>query len=113
MQLSRTSDLVALIAGLVAVVGTFIWATADAAGQPLLVLGALLTVSGLWSLLGAGGASSWVTAAFGALLFLSPWAFGFTGDLASAWTAWITGGVTVIVGLWTALQTRSGTPAHV
>jgi len=79
----------------------------------LFLLGALLTVSGLWSLLGAGGASSWVTAAFGALLFVSPWAFGFTGDVAAAWTAWITGGVTVIVGLWTALQTRSGTPAHV
>jgi len=31
MQLSRTSDLVALVAGLVAVVSTFIWATAEAA----------------------------------------------------------------------------------
>ena len=114
MQASRTSDIVALVAGLVAVVATFVWASgADAAAQPLLILGALLVVSALWSLLGAGGASSWVTAAFGALLFVSPWAFGFTGDLAAAWTAWITGAVTVIVGLWAALQTKSGTPARV
>lgn len=114
MQLSRTSDLVALVAGLVAVAATFIWAAgADAAAQPLLVLGALLVVSSLWSLLGAGGAGSWVTAAFGALLLVSPWAFGFADDVAAAWTAWITGGVTVIVGLWTAVQTRSDTPAHV
>jgi len=114
MEVSRMSDLIALVAGLVAVVATFTWAAgADAAAQPLLVLGALLVVSALWSLVGAGGASSWVTAAFGALLLVSPWAFGFDGDVAAAWTAWITGGVTVIVGLWTALQTRSGTPAHV
>ncbi|MEV4458985.1 SPW repeat domain-containing protein [Microbispora sp. NPDC004025] len=110
MDLTRSlSDIVALVAGLVAVLAPFFWADAQAAAQPLLILGALLVVSALWSILGAGGASSWVTAAFGALLFVSPWAFGFDGDTASAWTAWITGAVTVVVGLLTVLQVRGRT----
>ncbi|GAA3682038.1 hypothetical protein GCM10022224_052950 [Nonomuraea antimicrobica] len=114
MDLNKSlSDVIALIAGVVAVVAPFIWASGStAAGQPLLVVGALLVVSSLWALLGAGGASSWVTAALGALLFVAPWAFGFDGTAAAAWTAWIAGAATVIVGLWTAIQTRSGTPAR-
>ncbi|MBP2703042.1 SPW repeat protein [Microbispora sp. RL4-1S] len=108
MDLTRSlSDVIALIAGLVSVLATFFWAgDVTAANTPLLLLGALLVVSALWAILGAGGASSWVTAAFGALLFVSPWAFGFDGDAAAAWTAWIAGGVTVVVGLLTALQVR-------
>ncbi|MEO3810244.1 SPW repeat protein [Sphaerisporangium sp. B11E5] len=115
MDLTKSlADVVAFVAGLVAVLAAFFWAgDAGEATQPLLVLGTLLLVSGLWGLLGAGGASSWVTAAFGALLVVSPWAFGFDGTAAAAWTAWLTGAVTVIVGLWTALQTRAGTPTRV
>ncbi|GII64006.1 hypothetical protein Skr01_40910 [Sphaerisporangium krabiense] len=116
MDLSKSwADVVAFLAGAAAVLAPFLWADGTrAAAQPLLLVGGLLLISALWSLLGAGGASSWVTAAFGALLFLSPFAFGFDGDGAAAWTAWIAGGVTVIVGLWTALQTRVGTraPTH-
>ncbi|WP_214414483.1 SPW repeat protein [Sphaerisporangium fuscum] len=110
MDLTKSwADVVAFLAGAAAVLAPFFWAGGShAAAQPLLVLGALLLVSALWTLLGAGGAASWVTAAFGALLLVSPWAFGFDGDGAAAWTAWIAGAVTVIVGLWTALQTRSG-----
>jgi hypothetical protein len=110
MDLTKSwAYVVAFLAGAAAVLAPFIWASGtSAAAQPLLLLGALLLVSALWSLLGAGGASSWVTTAFGALLFLSPWAYGFDGAGAAAWTAWIAGAVTVIVGLWTALQTRSG-----
>ncbi|HYG88357.1 MAG TPA: SPW repeat protein [Azospirillum sp.] len=29
----------------------------------------------------------------GAILFLAPWLFGFSGDAPAAWTAWITGAV--------------------
>ncbi|MFC7386012.1 SPW repeat domain-containing protein [Sphaerisporangium rhizosphaerae] len=108
MDLSRAwPDLVAFLAGAAAVLAPFFWAGgASNAAQPLLVLGALLLVSALWALLGAGGASSWVTAAFGALLVVSPWAFGFDGSAAAAWTAWIAGAATVIVTLWTASQIR-------
>ncbi|MEW9530208.1 SPW repeat protein [Microbispora sp. NPDC049125] len=113
MDLSRSlSDIVALVAGLVAVLAPFFWVDAKTATQPLLILGALLLISGLWAVLGAGGASSWVTAAFGALLFVSPWAFGFDGDQAAAWTAWITGAVTVIAALLTVLQVRGRTTVN-
>ncbi|GAA4558922.1 SPW repeat protein [Planotetraspora kaengkrachanensis] len=114
MDLTRSlSDVVALLAGLVAALAPFFWADdAAAAGQPLLILGTLLIVSALWAILGAGGASSWVTAAFGGLLFVSPWAFGFDGQSASAWTAWLAGAVTVVVGLLTSLQARSGATAR-
>ncbi|WP_204056756.1 SPW repeat protein [Microbispora corallina] len=114
MDLTRSlSDVVALIAGLVSVLAPFFWASdVNAANQPLLLLGALLVVSALWAILGAGGASSWVTAAFGALLFVSPWAFGFDGHASAAWTAWIAGAVTVVVGLLTTLQVRGRTPVN-
>ncbi|MFC6082442.1 SPW repeat protein [Sphaerisporangium aureirubrum] len=115
MDLSKSlADVVAFVAGLVAVLAVFVWAgDVDGATLPLLVLGVLLLVSGLWGLLGAGGASAWVTAAFGALLVVSPWAYGFDGTASAAWTAWLAGAVTVIVGLWTALQNRVTSPTHV
>ncbi|ADG89336.1 hypothetical protein TBS_33720 [Thermobispora bispora] len=114
MGLPRSlSDIVALLAGLASVLAPFIWASdAAAATQPLLLLGALLVVSALWSLVGSGGASSWVTAAFAALLFVSPWAFGFDGDAAAAWTAWAAGAIALIVGFVTSLQARTPASAH-
>ncbi|MCT9930827.1 SPW repeat protein [Planotetraspora sp. A-T 1434] len=114
MDLTRSlSDVVALLAGLVAVLAPFFWAgDVNAANLPLLILGALLVVSALWAILGAGGAGSWVTAAFGALLFVSPWAFNFDGHSSAAWTAWIAGAVTVVVGLLTTLQARTAAPTR-
>ncbi|WP_283132938.1 SPW repeat domain-containing protein [Rhizohabitans arisaemae] len=105
-------DLVATVAGLATLLAPLIWAS-GAAGvkQPLIVLGALLAVSGLYGLLGAAGAASWASTAFAVLIFLSPWAFEFTSSASAAWTAWIAGGVAAIVGLWAVLQTRS-TPAN-
>ncbi|ACY97748.1 MULTISPECIES: SPW repeat domain-containing protein [Thermomonospora] len=99
-------DAVAFVAGLAAVLAPELWAD-DAGKQPLMVLGALLALAGLYALLGAAGPSAWTTTAFAVLIFISPWAFGFTGEAAAAWTAWIAGGVAAIVGLWTATQTTS------
>lgn len=99
-------DVVAFVAGLAAVLAPELWA--DGVGQqPLMVLGALLALAGLFPLLGSAGPSAWTRTAFAVLLFGSPWAFGFTGEGAAAWTAWIAGGVAAIVGLWTATQTAS------
>ncbi|SEG64460.1 SPW repeat-containing protein [Thermomonospora echinospora] len=97
-------DAVAFVAGLAVVLAPELWA--DGAGrQPLMVLGALLALAGLYALLGAAGPSAWTSTAFAVLVFVSPWAFGFTGEGAAAWTAWIAGGAAAIVGLWTATQT--------
>src|SRR5512139_3812637 len=93
-------DAVAFVAGLAALLAPDLWA--DGAGrEPLMVLGALLAVAGLYALRGAAGPTAWTRTAFAVLLFISPWAFGFTGADAAAWTAWIAGGVAAIVGIWT------------
>ncbi|MBA9006218.1 MULTISPECIES: SPW repeat protein [Thermomonospora] len=96
-------DAVAFVAGLAAALAPELWAD-DAGRQPLMVLGALLALAGLYALLGAAGPSAWTTTAFAVLVFVSPWAFGFTGEGAAAWTAWLAGGAATAVGLWTAAQ---------
>lgn len=96
-------DAVALVAGLAAALAPELWA--DGAGRPsLTVLGTLLALAGLYALLGAAGPSAWTTTAFAALVFVSPWAFDFTGESAAAWTAWLAGGAAAAAGLWTAAQ---------
>jgi len=98
-------DGVAFLAGLVALLAPELWAD-NAGQQPLMVLGALLALAGLYNLLGATGPSAWTATAFATLLFVSPWAFNFTSEHAAAWTAWIGGGLAAIVGLWGATQAR-------
>jgi hypothetical protein len=101
---------VAFLAGLAALLAPDLWAD-DAGKQPLMVLGALLALAGLYALLSAAGPSSWTATAFAALIFVSPWAFAFTGSHAAAWTAWIAGGVATIVGVWSATQVQSASTA--
>ena len=38
------------------------------------------------------------TGGIGVLLVLTPWLFGFTGNLAAAWTAWVAGVVIAVTG---------------
>ncbi len=103
-------DGVAFVAGLVALLAPGLWAD-DAGKQPLMVLGALLALAGLYALLSAAGPTTWTATAFAVLIFVSPWAFGFSGQHAGAWTAWIAGGVAAIVGVWGATQVRSASTA--
>ncbi|MFC4914066.1 SPW repeat protein [Actinomadura gamaensis] len=99
-------DAVAFAAGLAALVAPDLWT--DGYGRlPLMVLGALLLVAGLFPLLGTPGATAWTTTAFALLIFISPWAWQYDGRHAAAWTAWIAGGVATIVGLWVAYRTRA------
>ena len=42
----------------------------------------------------------WVNVVLGGWLFLSPWIFGFTGNAGAAWSAWIIGGVVLILAVW-------------
>ena len=91
---------VAFLAGLAALLAPDLWA--DGAGRaPLMVLGVLLLLAGLYGLLGAAGPGAWTVTAFAALLFTAPWAWQFTGHDGAAWTAWIAGGAAVIVALYT------------
>jgi SPW repeat-containing protein len=99
-------DGVAFVAGLVALLAPGLWAD-NAGREPLMVLGALLALAGLYALLAATGPVAWTTTAFAVLIFVSPWAFGFSGSAAAAWTAWIAGGIAAIVGVWDATQAKS------
>jgi len=110
MERFAWQDGVAFLAGLAALLAPELWAD-DAGKQPLMVLGTLLAIAGLYALLGAAGPTAWTTTAFALLIFVAPWAFGFSGEDAAAWTAWIAGGVATIVGVWGATQTRGGREA--
>ncbi|MEV5575374.1 SPW repeat protein [Spirillospora sp. NPDC052269] len=99
-------DAVVFVAGLVALVAPSLWADGDGR-LPMMVLGAVLLVAGLFPLLGGTGPTTWAATAFALLLFVSPWAWEFDRQHSAAWTAWIAGGVATIVGLWAAYRTRT------
>ncbi len=84
---------VALAAGIV--VGlSWVWHGLFGLGMVVLFLLGLATVlTAVLSLTRPGMLSSEaVLIGIGVLLVLTPWLFGFTGNLAAAWTAWVAGG---------------------
>jgi len=98
---TRWQDWVAVAAGLYAVLSP-IWTTSDGKTTgTAVVLGALIIIAGLVNLATPRQvAVEWIEAVLGALLFISPWALSYTHMYGMAWTAWIVGAVTVIVGIW-------------
>ena len=46
----------------------------------------------------------WINLICGALLFVSPWALGFAGNVMAAWTAWVGGVVIAIMGIAALVQ---------
>jgi uncharacterized membrane protein HdeD (DUF308 family) len=53
---------------------------------------------------GERNVQDWINLICGVLLFLSPWALGFSGDLTAARTAWVGGVVIFIVALGAMVQ---------
>ena len=99
---TRWQDWVAVAAGLYAALAS-IWTTprTGATISLLIVLGVLMITAGVWSLAAPGLVTmTWILAVLSALLFISPWVFGFAGDPGPAWTSWACGGVGIIMGLW-------------
>lgn len=98
---TRWQDWVAVAAGLYAALST-IWTPTDGTTtSTMIVLGVLIIIAGLVNLAMPKQASiEWAEAVLGALLFISPWVLAFTGMMGMAWTSWITGGVSIIVGVW-------------
>jgi hypothetical protein len=65
----------------------------------LIILGALVALDGLASLAMPGMVyGEGIQIVLGALLLVSPWVLGFTEFNGASWTAWIIGGLTVVVG---------------
>jgi uncharacterized membrane protein HdeD (DUF308 family) len=46
----------------------------------------------------------WINLICGVLLFVSPWALGFSGDLMAARTAWVGGGIIFVAGIAALVQ---------
>ena len=97
---SRWQDWAALVAGAYALLSP-IWTTSiTKATWTVIVLGVVTALVALWSLAKPGEVETeWLTALFGVLFFVSPWVLGFHTATGIAWTAWVVGVVTFVVGL--------------
>ena len=96
---TRPHDWAEVVLGVVAVL-SFLWVdTDDAAMWSMVVLGALIALDGLLSLAMPGLIyGEGLQVVLGALLFVSPWVMGYTDLMAASWSAWILGGLTLVVG---------------
>jgi uncharacterized membrane protein HdeD (DUF308 family) len=98
---TRLQDYGTLIAGLYAAVSP-IWVNTTGerdAFWALIVLGALLAITALFSLAMPGVvATEWLTVLFGVLLFVAPWVLTYTDRTAASWTSWVVGAIAVILG---------------
>jgi hypothetical protein len=83
-------------------------ATGTVAASTAYVLGALIALSGvLNAAMREAGGLELVPAVLAVILFVSPWAFGFTAVTALAWSAWIIAIVVVLaVGSLFAMRSR-------
>ena len=115
---TRWQDWVALIAGVVALLSPLVTETDTTATWTMVVLGALTVLASLYSL-GAPGErdsmSEGTHIVLGVLLFISPWVMGFADLGGLAWTAWVTGVVAFVVGIWALPQishTHHAAPSH-
>ena len=98
---TRLQDFGALIAGLYAALSPIWVSTTGERGAywALIALGVLLAVAALISLAMPGVvATEWLIVLFGVLLFVAPWALGYTELTGASWTSWVVGVVAVILG---------------
>lgn len=105
---SRWQGWVVLVAGVYAFLSP-IWTTSTGrATGTLVVLGIVTALVALWSLVApAGVADEWLIALLGVLVFISPWVMGFHSVAGIAWTAWVVGVVTFVVGASTMRDSRA------
>lgn len=104
---TRWQDWVTLVAGVFAALSPLWFDTDNAAAWTMVVLGALIALTSLWSLAMPGMMSVEIShAVLGILLFLAPWVITYTEFGAASWTSWIVGVVAVVAGLWALPQVR-------
>lgn len=104
---TRWQDWVALVAGAIALLAPLVTTTDARATWTMVVLGGLTVLASAYSLYSPGEQdtmSEGSHAVLGVLLFIAPWVMGFADMGGLAWTAWITGVVTFIVGAITLPQ---------
>ena len=98
----RFQDWLTVVIGALLFVAPFVLgATANqAAAWTAYAGGVLLAIAGLWSLARSSPANhvaEWAEIVIGVLVFLTPWALGFTGLTAMAWSVWIAGILAVVL----------------
>ena len=107
---TRLQDWGVLIAGLYAAVSP-IWVSTTGERNgfwALIILGALLAVTALFSLaMPAVAATEWLAALFGVLLFVAPWVLGYTDRVGASWTSWVVGAIAVVLGVFTGYSLSS------
>lgn len=109
---TRWEDWVAIVAGLAAALSALFMPPTGASVAIMVVLGALLVISGLVNLAFPGMvAMEYVQGVLGVLLIISPWVGGYADaqTFGPAWMSWICGAVVVIVS---ALAIRPSMRAH-
>ncbi|MCK2244874.1 MULTISPECIES: SPW repeat protein [unclassified Crossiella] len=97
---SRWQDWAAVVMGVVVLLSPMVLDSSERSMWTMVLLGALLGVSALWSLAQPGSvASEYVHMGLGALLFLAPWVMGYSTELmAAAWMSWVVGVLAILAG---------------
>jgi uncharacterized membrane protein HdeD (DUF308 family) len=95
----RPHDWAEVVLGVVLLLSPLMFETTTAAMWTMVVLGALIAIDGVVSLAMPGmvygeGAQN----VLGVLLFVSPWAMGYTAMTSAAWMSWSVGVLTIAVG---------------
>ncbi|WP_370591480.1 SPW repeat domain-containing protein [Saccharopolyspora montiporae] len=95
----RWQDWLVVVLGVYLVLATTWTSVSGGGAAAMVVLGALLAVSSIWSLaLPASMTSEYGHMLLGVLLFLAPWVLGYTAYGAAAWTSWVIGVLAVVAG---------------
>lgn len=96
----RWQDWAALAVGVVAALSPLVVQTDSRAAWTLVVLGALIAASALWSLAQPGSvASEYIHVVLGVLLFISPWVMTYSDMVGASWMSWVAGVLAVGAGL--------------
>ncbi|MFZ2176744.1 MAG: SPW repeat protein [Rhodococcus sp. (in: high G+C Gram-positive bacteria)] len=97
---SRMQDVAAIVIGVFAAISPIWLDTNNAAMWSLIVLGALVALSGLVHMYRPDmTVAEYGMALFGVLLFLAPWVMNFDSLRGASWTAWVVGVLTVVVAV--------------
>ncbi|RDI51886.1 SPW repeat domain-containing protein [Nocardia mexicana] len=97
---SRAQDFVAVVLGVFTALSPIWVDTSTRAMWTLIVLGALIALSGLAQLARPAMSNlDYAMGVFGVLLFISPWVMNFDELSGASWTAWIVGVLTVVVAV--------------
>ena len=77
------------------------------------IVGALIVIFGAIRFFNphSGTWMSWANAVLGAWMAISPWIYGYDFNDGRMWNSLIVGLVVLVLGIWSAVATRSETPA--